>query len=453
MKKLLFGALALTIASCTNTAPVDYALFSGTIKNAESKKLTIKNSSNKSIREITLSDSGTFSDTIFNGNGYVSFFNGKESSAMYVKNGDNITLNMDAKEFDETVTYTGNGSAANNFLAQKFLIKEKAGSFKVLYSLDEVTYLAKMNAQNETLEKALTGLDADFVKQEKVNLKYDHIAHVKDYQPAHRYFAKKKDFKVSESFPDVLEGIDYSNEDHFKSSVTYKGLVMSNFYKMVGDKSKEDEISFSEAAIAYIKTSKSALMNNAFLSAISREVSGGNPKMKELYTNIMALSTDEDFKVKLTKQYEKAQKLAKGNVSPQFANYENNAGGTTSLADLKGKYVYVDVWATWCGPCKVEIPFLQKVEKQYHGKNIEFVSLSIDVAKDHGKWKQMIKDKNLGGIQLFADSDWKSKFVTDYGINGIPRFILIDPSGNIVSSNAPRPSNKKLVELFTELKI
>jgi thiol-disulfide isomerase/thioredoxin len=451
MKKLLLGALAITIASCTNTAPVDYALFSGTIKNSESKKLIIRNSENKSIREITLSDTGVFSDTIFNAGGYVSFFNGKESSAMYVKNGDNITLNMDAKEFDETVAYTG--SAASNFLAQKFLVKEKSGSVKDLYSLDEAAYLSKMNTQKETLEKSLTGLDADFVKQEKVNLKYDHIAHVKDYQPAHRYFAKKKDFKVSESFPDVLEGIDYSNEDHFKSSAAYKGLVMNNFYKMVGEKSKKNETSFSEAAIAYIKTSKSALMNNAFLSAISREVSGGNSKMKELYTDIMALSTDDDFKKKLTKQYEKALKLAKGNVSPQFVNYENNAGGTTSLSDLKGKYVYVDVWATWCGPCKAEIPFLQKVEKKYHGKNIEFVSLSIDVAKDHGKWKQMIKDKKLGGIQLFADSDWKSKFVTDYGITGIPRFILIDPSGNIVSSSAPRPSNKKLVELFTELKI
>jgi len=65
----------------------------------------------------------------------------------------------------------------------------------------------------------------------------------------------------------------------------------------------------------------------------------------------------------------------------------------------------------------------------------------------------MIKDKKLGGIQLFADSNFKSKFVTDYGINAIPRFILIDPSGNIVSSNAPRPSDKKLIDLFNELKI
>jgi hypothetical protein len=61
--------------------------------------------------------------------------------------------------------------------------------------------------------------------------------------------------------------------------------------------------------------------------------------------------------------------------------------------------------------------------------------------------------KKLTGIQLFADQNWKSKFVTDYVINGIPRFILIDPQGNIVNSNAPRPSSIKLVELFDSLEI
>ncbi|AUP77450.1 TlpA family protein disulfide reductase [Flavivirga eckloniae] len=142
-----------------------------------------------------------------------------------------------------------------------------------------------------------------------------------------------------------------------------------------------------------------------------------------------------------------------GKPSPEFVDYENHKGGTTSLADLKGKYVYIDVWATWCGPCKKEIPSLKKVEKQYHGKNIEFVSISIDTPKDHGKWKEMVNDKALGGVQLFADNNWKSQFVQDYKIQGIPRFILIDPAGNIVNADAPRPSSPKLIELFTSLEI
>lgn len=155
------------------------------------------------------------------------------------------------------------------------------------------------------------------------------------------------------------------------------------------------------------------------------------------------------------------KELPQGKASPEFNDYENYDGTKTSLKDLKGKYVYVDVWATWCGPCKKEIPSLKKLEKQYHGKNIQFVSLSVDDDRSHGgswdkakeTWKAMIKDKSLGGIQLFAPKGWQSEFVTSYKIQGIPRFIIIDPDGKIVSPDAPRPSDPALVKMFDDLKI
>ena len=163
--------------------------------------------------------------------------------------------------------------------------------------------------------------------------------------------------------------------------------------------------------------------------------------------------SDEAVKTSLTERFNKNKDLVMGSPSPKFSNYENHKGGTVSLDDLKGKYVYIDVWATWCGPCIAEIPSLKSIEKEFHGKNIEFVSTSIDRATDHTKWVDMVNEKSLGGIQLFADNDWNSKFVKDYAIDGIPRFILIDPDGNIVSADAPRPSNPKLKELLSELKI
>ncbi len=151
-----------------------------------------------------------------------------------------------------------------------------------------------------------------------------------------------------------------------------------------------------------------------------------------------------------------------GTPSPTFENYENHKGGTTSLADLKGKYVYVDVWATWCGPCIAEIPSLKELDAKYADKNIQFVSISIDDAMRSGggdpevaksKWRTMVEEEELIGLQLFSDKNWQSDFVKDYKINGIPRFILIDPNGNVVDANAPRPSSKKLVELIDSLDI
>lgn len=144
--------------------------------------------------------------------------------------------------------------------------------------------------------------------------------------------------------------------------------------------------------------------------------------------------------------------LQKGQPSPKF-NYPDSNGKNVSLDDLKGKYVYVDVWATWCGPCKREIPFLKELDEQYKDKDLAIVSLSIDKAENKEKWLKMIKDQDLQGIQILADKDWNSDFVTSYNITGIPRFILIDPEGNIYDANAPRPSDPRLKDLLSSLSI
>ncbi|MFT5078256.1 MAG: thiol-disulfide isomerase/thioredoxin [Saprospiraceae bacterium] len=190
---------------------------------------------------------------------------------------------------------------------------------------------------------------------------------------------------------------------------------------------KKEAISFMD--------SKTAI--DTMLIRLNKEGLDGLMKsMKGYYGEMIALKRD----------------LPLGMVSPTWTDYENYNGGTTSLSDLKGKNVYVDVWATWCGPCKAEIPSLKKLEHDYEGKNIAFVSMSIDDNRSHGgswdqakiDWKKMVGDKQLGGIQIYAPKGWQSQFVHDYKITGIPRFILIDTEGKIVDSNAPRPSSEKI---------
>ena len=109
------------------------------------------------------------------------------------------------------------------------------------------------------------------------------------------------------------------------------------------------------------------------------------------------------------------------------------------INDTEKKAVLIDFWATWCAPCRKEIPFLKQLEKDYRDENIEFVSISIDNISDYEQWKLMIKEKEMTGIQLFAGNE--TQILEAYGIQFIPRFVLIDALGNYINSSAPKPSS------------
>lgn len=164
-------------------------------------------------------------------------------------------------------------------------------------------------------------------------------------------------------------------------------------------------------------------------------------------------STDtKGFLAYIQEIYVKTSELNKmiGQPSPAFENYMNFNGGTTSLKDLKGKYVYIDVWATWCKPCVAEIPALKELEAEL-GDKIYFVSISVDEPASIETWKKTVTEKQMKGIQLFANADAETPFDIAYKINSIPRFILIDPAGNVVKPDASRPSNPKTKEYLKTL--
>lgn len=153
------------------------------------------------------------------------------------------------------------------------------------------------------------------------------------------------------------------------------------------------------------------------------------------------LTTDsqkERFKLLIHSQ----AKNSKGDLAVDF-KFRDASGKEVALSDFRGKVVYVDVWATWCGPCKQEIPYLKTLEKEYKDKNIVFIGVSTDREKDHAKWEQFLVDNEMEGIQLFA-GDQANDIQGPYKINTIPRFLLIDKEGRMISDKAPRPSSGEI---------
>lgn len=183
-------------------------------------------------------------------------------------------------------------------------------------------------------------------------------------------------------------------------------------------------------------------------NAITREVdSVTQAKAYQLY---MASAADTANRKKIAEAYHNALTYVNNSPAPDFAFPDIN-GKTVSLRQLRGKYVYIDVWATWCGPCKGEIPHLGKLEAALHGKNIRFVSISVDKQKDKMAWQKFVKEKHLQGIQLMVNKDTDEPFTRKLNINSIPRFILIDPDGKLVDANALRPSNPDLKKQLEQL--
>lgn len=268
---------------------------------------------------------------------YYSFFHGNEQTAMYIKPGDNIDLEIDTKIFDESIRYTN--SDESSFLANKYMIEEQL------------------------------------------------------YDDFDNYFLYLSDNEF-ESF---------SNNFKQKINPLLSNISDSIFYQ-------KEQDSFSNTIKSYSSLRK------------ERELL---PKKGEPWI---------DF------------------------TYPNIDGDSISLFDFKGSLVYVDVWATWCGPCLQELPFLIQLSKDYETTDIIFLSLALQSVDDKSVWENMVNNIDcvdgidcMVGVQLVSTNNFASKICDDYSIRLIPRFMLFDRNGNIIDIEAPRPSNVDIRVLFDQL--
>jgi len=118
-----------------------------------------------------------------------------------------------------------------------------------------------------------------------------------------------------------------------------------------------------------------------------------------------------------------------GSIAPKFTLKDIN-GKTISLDDFKGKYVLIDFWASWCGPCREELPYIKELYKKYHNQGFEIISVAKDDKTE--SWKKAIINENIESWNhLFATGD-NSTIITDYFVNGIPHKLLIDKNGVII---------------------
>ena len=400
-----FYLSVLFLIGCLNTSKTDLNIIhiSGQIINPVLDNIKFESTDSTFTVELTKDGNFTFSFAT-DSSLYLNLSHG-EYTSMYVKPGDNIELSLNTDEFDESINYKG--SEASNFLARKYLIREQFNFYSKDFYLGSIEdYNLLLNDYKSSILQAGNSIsDTAFMNQQSNEL---------DRQI--KYFMDSKEEFMT------------SNEADVREFIFEKGNLTNEKYNWYTIEDTMDIEGFNYLISEYENSVK--LLINKLIK-------------NDDYISIELKKLEEDIDYIRNRKLSIINQPQNGESYIDFT-YENTEGVDVSLSSFKGSLVYVDVWATWCGPCKAEIPYLKTLEQDYHEQNIVFLSVSVDTNKD--QWLKMVQEEALGGVQLWANG-W-SQITKDYAIFGIPRFMLFSKDGKVISNDAPRPSNEETRELF-----
>ena len=397
---VLIVAAGIYLTMNTETDP-NQVTITGEITNPKGELVTFSNQD--TTYSTTATANGTFTISFnLDSTTYLNFGHGIETTAMYVHPGDKIKLTIDTELFDETIEYKG--SSSSSFLAKKYLLEEGNDFFgKVYYMSSGEAYKAVLDSfKIDVINEFGEITDSAFINSEITSI-----------DEKNTYFIGRQE-KLANYSVDVKTYM-------WETRAIARDF---NFYAAIDSLNSIDFNNMAEQYAAAFQASLNNVTDAEFIVTAKERITKTTDSWLERKTAVDNMPKE-------------------GEPAIDF-NYPDIEGNEISLTSFKGKLVYVDVWATWCGPCKAEIPSLQKLETDYHGKDITFMSVSVDTDKE--AWEKMVAEKELGGVQLWADG-W-SKITKDYAIFGIPRFMLFDSEGNVISTNAPRPSSDEIRELL-----
>jgi peroxiredoxin len=157
-------------------------------------------------------------------------------------------------------------------------------------------------------------------------------------------------------------------------------------------------------------------------------------KVEPLFMSLSAENKNYPSAAEFRENIEIAKRTSIGKTAMDFTQ-NDTLGNPVSLSAFRGRYILVDFWASWCGPCRAENPNVVKVFQKYKEKNFHIVGVSLDRSGQKEKWMKAIHDDKLEWTQLSDLKFWDNEVAKQYGIKAIPQNLLIDPDGKIIAKN------------------
>lgn len=361
---------------------------------------------------------------------------------LYLSPGDTLLVTLDFMA-PQKAHFSGNSAAsiaANQYLeATPF---PKGGSFlnagdhikpSIQATIDTVLVIA--SERKKTLD-TYQYLTKEFYRNEEVRIRAD-IANSLYHIPT--YYLWKYPVK-KEAVPNFMDSVQKITNPYIIKQLN--DIINPDYLKLVVFR---DMIEVYQNKIPAIKKSSKIMeyIRSAELFGKLEELDN-NHEMLALKPAIDSIK-NTDYHSALINAYDKKLGLTNGDQAKDLT-FTNQAGKSVKLSSLKGKVIYIDIWATWCGPCLEEMPHLEALRKKFtQNKDIEFISLSIE--DDKQKWMNYISKYHLPGTQMIIDRS----LLTDYNVISIPRVIILNRDFTIAAMFGGLPSKPKTAVFLNKL--
>ncbi len=440
--------LIAIIGILTSCGPRNTASIDGTIQNIDADLISF--SSPNSIYEFQVDTLGKFNGTIHLEEAqYFSLNFGGRFGNIYLEPGDQLNISFDAQNLAGTLKFNGKGAEENNYLALAVNQQSKLPTYDELIMMSERLFLAQLDSIHkkklELLNLNASQFNTSFIEREKAKVTYEIANILVLYPDLHRQLTRSEPIltekfqgrvdSISLEKPELLGLYQFQNfvdariqlelknyQDSLKKPVEFFNSALSIADKLITNP-KVKAFSYGKSIENYMSTLGYEIAHEKFTS-VKDDL---RPSQKDAIEN----------------KLKSLAKLRKGETAPDF-KFTSVYGDSISLSSLQGKYVYISVWDAWSQTYLRETPILNVLQQTY-SDSLQIVSVSLDNSAE--SWRDVVRQLKLPDIQLLASNGWGDKFVSDYMIESLPRFMIIDKKGNIINSLANKPSGGGVLEI------